>query len=78
MCLACRCCWWQGSPKQVGSSAQKHLGQGQLGGLLGGLDTATAQALLGKTDPGLLASLGWSGDLDPRIVEQVLQVRHHL
>jgi hypothetical protein len=53
----------QGSPKHGASS--KAAGSQQLGGLLGGgLDGAAAAQALGLT-----------GELDPRLVEQVLQVR---
>jgi hypothetical protein len=53
----------QGSPKHGASS--KAAQSQQLGGLLaGGLDGAAAAQALGLT-----------GELDPRLVEQVLQVR---
>lgn len=52
----------QGSPKHGSSKAAQAQ---QLGGLLaGGLDAAAAAQ-----------ALGLAGELDPRLVEQVLQVR---
>lgn len=69
----------QGSPKH-GATAHKGQ-QNQLGNLLSGAlgdSAAAAQALLAKgADPALLASMGLAGDMDPRMLEQVLQVRGH-
>lgn len=52
---------FQGSPKH-GSKQQQQQQQNQLSSMLGGLD------------PSLLASMGLTGDLDTRMVEQVIQV----